>query len=278
MIVEQYWSGIARRLQVESSVLNRLIPHNLERGIQNELSLARVIENFIPPNLAVGSGIIFDHKGRVSRQTDIILFDRSAQPQLLAQTHQVLFPVETVKMAIEVKTRISSEDLNEFAVKKSSIRDLEPSSGFKCPPFGMFAYAFADSDYGRAQDIRNMIDDDLPDLACVIEPGYVIDALGSNHGGFVPLHSRDKENRRIPKTWRQPPNESKGSTALIDGLQHPVFQLGKYSGPRYCGEPGRALLIFCSAMLHLLGDPQHSWISDYMSSQIREILVLDETP
>ena len=275
MIVEDYWAGIARRLEIESGVLNGLIPHNLEKGMQNELSLARMLEKLVPPSIGVGSGLVFDHLGGFSKQMDIVLFDKSAQPQLMAQTTQVLFPVETVKALIEVKTSLTANDIqSDFPSKKASVAKLKPLDGYEIPRVGLFGYSFADSNYGRAEELTSLKEHEAPDIACVIDPGFTIAADGL--AGFVPLiDATDESNGHVESRWMRPPADEKVSDVLIDGIHHPVYMLGKYTGKRFVGDPGRALLIFCMNLLELIGqDGQYAWIREYARTTMRALQAL----
>src|SRR5437879_9254003 len=98
-IVEQYWTGVLRRLQAEVENFNRLIEHQGEKGRENESSLARILERLVPTRYGIGSGLLFDAGGKQSRQMDIVVHEQGDEPALLAQTNQVLFPVANVRAA-----------------------------------------------------------------------------------------------------------------------------------------------------------------------------------
>ena len=70
-----------RRAQLESSV-----QHLGLRGRFRELLVAELLQPWLPPYVACGSGMIIDvnNKKRQSTQDDIILFDRSLTPPILA--------------------------------------------------------------------------------------------------------------------------------------------------------------------------------------------------
>lgn len=266
MIVEQYWAGIARRLQIDSGMLNSLVPHNVTKGSQNELTLARMIEHLAPPGIGVGSGILFDHRGTTSSQMDVVLFDTASQPQLLAQTNQVMFPVETVRMVIEVKTALSGEDIfKDFPKKKRTLEELQPVEGFVIPPFGLFAYEFADSDYGRAEDLSGLSAADRPDLGCVVTPGF---SITPDSCGFVPLLS-DEQGGAAPFVQ---PTDPSSSTAHIGGTNYPVYMLGRYRGEKHVGDPGRSLLLFCMSLMSKLDySGSYRWVQAYANSTINTV-------
>jgi hypothetical protein len=272
MLVERYWTSVARTLQIEAAGMNGLVPHQAERGRANELTLAQLLENLLPPTIGVGSGVIIDSAGRTSRQTDIILFNKDNQPQLIAQSLQLLFPVEVVYGAIEVKSRLTADDVTDIGLKAKQLRDLRPTDPAEKPFLGVFAYDFGDSDIARAEELVALHDEEAPDLVCVISPGFILER-GVGHG-FVPLHAKDESGHPIGGTWDDP--EGKPSV-LRDGIEHPAFSLVKYArATSHVGDPGRALLLFASALLARLApiSENSSWITNYLSDTAGELLWL----
>lgn len=245
--------------------MNALIPHHGEKGVANELALARIIQNLLPPSVGVGTGLVFDHKGNTSSQTDIVLFDLGQQPRLMAQTNQVMFPIETVRFMIEVKTTLTKKDIEEDYPKKRERLHTLTSNHAHIPPLGLFAYSFADSDFARAKELSDLADGNGPELACVITPGYVR-TLGQS--GFVPLRAREKGTE-----WQAPPEDTDEPTTIVNGTEYPVFMMGKYRGQRFVGDPGRALLMFCLSMLrHLETEGQFDWLDAYTSHDLNAVL------
>ncbi|WP_413229326.1 DUF6602 domain-containing protein [Janibacter melonis] len=110
-IVQDYWRGVAERLQVEANRMNTHGVHRGEIGRANEASLVALISSSIPTGYGVGTGVIFNADGERSNQTDIVIYSQVDQPRILAQTTQTLFPVETVTVAVEVKTTFTKEEV-----------------------------------------------------------------------------------------------------------------------------------------------------------------------
>src|SRR4051794_13121380 len=124
-VVQDYWDGVLQRLRAEVGVFSRLIRHRGEQGRENEAAFARLLTSFVPQRLGVGTGLLIDSKGGSSRQLDIVLFERSDEPAVLAQTNQLLYPVESVVACIEVKTRLSTSEIDDCAAKGASVRMLQ---------------------------------------------------------------------------------------------------------------------------------------------------------
>lgn len=255
-IVEQYWGGVARRLQAEVDVFNRLIGHAAEQGRENELVLVRLLENLIPKRFGVGSGIVIDSAGNRSKQTDIIIYDTADQPTVMSQTNQLLFPVEVVHSVIEVKTNLTASDLGDCAEKKSSIAALKVGGGAARPDFLLLAYEAWASVKTVTEHLHAMGKENAPDAVCVVSPGILAGMPASHLGdgsfnvGLVPLHQRDESGARQRATWTILDTPPKGAVFTYEGAAYPVTR-SPVKGFIAC-EPGRAILLFCEALLRSL--------------------------
>jgi hypothetical protein len=274
-IIEQYWTGVTQRLQVEADVFNSLVRHNGEMGRANEISLMNVLSSMLPSSLGVGTGVIFDHEGNRSSQTDIILFDRAKHPQILAQTTQLLFPVETVVMALEVKTTLTPGLVEEFAEKKRSFNSLGDSRpGVEKATFGIFGFDCSGAVASIAKTVCEQVKAERPDITCVINPG-IVGSAGSSVPfvpELVPLHAIDATGEKIAGSWRE---VTKAESAYLeeDRSIYPLTALKAYGRTYYAGEPGRALLLFCDLLLADLagrGYIDHHWLANYLPQLAKE--------
>ena len=279
-VVEDYWNGAVRRLQAEVDVFNRLIGHAAEQGRENELSLARVLESLIPRRLGLGGGMIIDSVDGRSTQTDIIVYDLADQPTLMAQTSQMIFPVEVVQAAVEVKTTLTAQELSDCGKKRERLHTLKPQGGSVIPPFAVLAYEAWASPKTVAEHLLALPETQRPDLLCVLSPGVVAgDAATAQPGtypvGLVPLHERDPEGARLQGRW-WPIETAPPSAAIVEsGSTYPVTHV---SGRKpIVGEPGRALLLFCDSLLNLLaarGAIPTPVLSHYLTPVARELYPL----
>ena len=273
--VEEYWSGVSQRLQVEADVLNRLVGHNGEFGRANELSLAQLLTNLLPASVGVGTGVVIDSKGNRSAQSDIIVYDKSMQPQILAQSTQLLFPVETTVAVIEVKTSINGEAVNDVGAKAEKLRGLSDSRRGAVPPaFVLFGYTCTGAPATRASELEALPKQRQPDLVCVVKPGMVARHRPASEPlsmQFVPLHSR-VNGLRVGRTWKRP-DDSERTYALINGSVFPIARFAANAKDRYVFDPGRALLLFCNDVLETLatrGKSGSNWLTNYLPGAASE--------
>lgn len=254
-VVEEYWSGVTAQLQVEAEVLNRLISHNGEMGRANELSLAGILERLLPPNLAVGTGIVFDSEGRESGQCDLVIFDRHKTPQLLAQSGVILHPVDTVAMVIEVKTTLNADECADVVKKARAISSLKPTVE-SSPAVVLFAFGTSLSAYTSSAHLEQAAGE-APGLksACVLNPGLVShrDENGDLKVRAVPVHQREADGRRKSREWAKGEKQARNQLHG-DGL-YPVESLGaNFRKDLVLLEPGRALLLHSLDLLQILHD------------------------
>ena len=132
---------------------NRLIAHQATKSGENEVSLARVPERLVPRRYGIGFGLLIDRDGRSSKQMDIVVFDQADEPALMAQTNQVLLPVENVRFCIEVKTRLDKDEIVDAEEKRQSIHELSAPDGH--PPLALVAYFSSQQVPTAAKHLRN---------------------------------------------------------------------------------------------------------------------------
>lgn len=274
-IVEQYWGGVLQRLRAEVDVFARLVQHMGERGRMNELALARLLESFVPDRIGVGTGVLFDAADSQSAQTDVVLFDRANQPAIMAQTTQVLFPVEVVTACVEVKTTLTSGDVEDCIKKRKRLYELAPAkaSASRHPPFVVLAY---DASFASAQAVIDSFArdiDHLPDLLCVLDVGLI----GGRHPPIA----------EASKPWRSGLALScspEGDGYLeVDPMMERVEVDGRmvavvdHNGGHFAADPGRALLLFADALAQMSADhidAPSPILSAYLSDRMRDLAIL----
>lgn len=280
-VVEQYWGGVLRRLRAEVDVFARLVHHMGERGRMNELALARLLEGFVPERIGVGTGVLFDTADRQGPQTDVVLFDGANQPAVMAQTTQVMFPVEVAAACVEVKTTLQSSDVADCLTKRRRLYELQPvvEDGVPDghPPFVVLSY---DSGLASAQatiDSFGRERDHLPDLLCVLDVGLVAGRADVIAGG-------------APHEWAcglalaQETVDAGGWSYLeVDPQLERVEVTGElvavvdHDGRHHAADPGRALLLFADALARLVAErvlAPAPVISHYLTDRVRALTPL----
>lgn len=283
--VETYWSGVVQRLQSEVQFMNRLVPHRGEQGRANELTLHTLLASLLPQSVAVGSGIVIDSAGSASGQCDAILYDASRQPRFMAQTTQMLFPLETVLAVIEVKTTLDDAELEKVAASQRKLRSLQTLADAPPPPFYLLAYGAGLLPQSLMDKFKAIPVEERPEFSCILATATIGERLddGSFRAGVAALHRSDESGNRMSNHWEEPPpyvmGDPRSGIFVRAGMTYPVTRLaGKAGSARVVCEPGRALLLFAQRILKDLerrGAIEKSYFANYLTPLAHEQLSLD---
>lgn len=104
-----------------------LLPHQGEKGKEVENALKIFIKEHFPKRFDAVSGFILDNKDQVSQQTDVIIYDMNSCPTLATYDDNVIVPSDNVAAVVEVKSNLTSSDIQDAAEKISRIKSLAKS-------------------------------------------------------------------------------------------------------------------------------------------------------
>ena len=90
-------------------------------GSARESSVRARLEQVMPPGVGVGTGFVIDSYGRTSRQIDVVLYERELCPVYRLNDQVDYFPCEGVFAVGEVKSQISSDDIDDVFEKIESV-------------------------------------------------------------------------------------------------------------------------------------------------------------
>ena len=119
-----YFSALADICATMERQIAKIVPHMGERGRLLEDVFRDVLRRMLPGRFAIGSGIMINSEGATSSQTDIIIYDTQFNSQILTEYSGVLFPIECVYAAIEVKETLKANDIRKIVADINKIRDL----------------------------------------------------------------------------------------------------------------------------------------------------------
>jgi hypothetical protein len=103
---------------------NRLY-HPGEYGEYREDLLKKFLHLYVPERFGISSGFIITSKGDISKQCDVIIYDKTYTPKIQNIENQRFFPIETVLGVGEVKSTINSiGELNKYLQKLSLVKTL----------------------------------------------------------------------------------------------------------------------------------------------------------
>ncbi len=183
------------------------------RGRFREILVDRLLRPWLPPYCGIGTGSIIDSDGRTRQlsEDDLVVYDREILPQLLLSERDGLFPVESVLEKIEVKSRLSREELRRALRAAQELHELRmlPPQRSTAPVqviCGLFAYG-SDVEGDELARFRDCMDElGIPGAAppvrifCVVGKGTWFTAASDQPGfepGWVLAQPRDDHNEVI---------------------------------------------------------------------------------
>ncbi len=100
-------------------------------GSIREIALKNIFRPILTDVADIGSGKITDHRGHLSKETDVIIYSKDINPPILYDTKNDLgiFPAETCLYAIEVKSKSNSAEIQDAIEKAQLIKEMEYTSG-----------------------------------------------------------------------------------------------------------------------------------------------------
>ncbi len=93
--------------------------HGGGRGALREEALRLFLSKHLPTRFGVGTGQVVHPSNLMSKQCDIVIYDRLNTPRLMPDETHSLFPVESVLAVIEVKSRLNASDVADAFINPS---------------------------------------------------------------------------------------------------------------------------------------------------------------
>ncbi len=113
--------------------IRQSVPHAGEIGDLVERYFRNQLLEVLPEKVGVSNGFVVDSQGSVSRQMDIILYDRLSTPRIFASNGSQLFPVESTYACGEIKTDMDSTKLVDCFEKCLSYKRLVRAAYYPQP-------------------------------------------------------------------------------------------------------------------------------------------------
>src|SRR5690625_5765269 len=114
------------------------IEHNTTKGNLRETLLIEFFKKLIPPSLSISSGFICDCYGKISNQTDFIVYDKSILPSIFLDKNISMILCESVYLTAEIKTTLRKKDLKQISETREKLNTLKLANNPNLPPIDDF--------------------------------------------------------------------------------------------------------------------------------------------
>lgn len=128
--IQKLFTALDEEMRLKLSSKIDEIYHPTAKGDEAELNWIGLLRTYLPERYTVDSGFVVDHKGNISEQIDIIIYDRHFTPFIFRGENVVYIPAEGVYSVLEVKPHFDKKNY-EYAIKKlKSVKALKRTSAF----------------------------------------------------------------------------------------------------------------------------------------------------
>jgi hypothetical protein len=119
--------GVASRVRqlLEQYEESKVIQHDTTKGSLREAYLKQFLAEFVPYPFMLRSGFVTDCRGQtISPQIDLLVFDKTSIPGFALNEFVTIVPLETVRLAIEVKSVLRASDIAQIKRQQEAIRGM----------------------------------------------------------------------------------------------------------------------------------------------------------
>jgi hypothetical protein len=124
LVVARIASAV-REARAAASVANKVV-----KGEIREILIRDLFRPLLPADIGVGHGqIVSAVDGKVSTEQDIVIYNRRLLPPILYEGSLGMFPLECVLATVEVKSRLTQDELRDVDKKAGALFDFQYQSG-----------------------------------------------------------------------------------------------------------------------------------------------------
>jgi hypothetical protein len=91
------------------------IEHRGEKGGFREAFVKSLLNQFLPVQFGIGSGVVVDINGCQSPQIDIVIYDKRRLPPIFERDGSGVYPIDSVVRVVEVKSVVNPAAVAQFS-------------------------------------------------------------------------------------------------------------------------------------------------------------------
>jgi hypothetical protein len=122
--IDELFKLAAEGLKSEFEKIRKEVQHYPTSGQEGEELLIKFLNNHLPRRFFATSGFVIDSENKVSKQSDVLIYDAENSAVYRAGKNQIL-PADSVAAVIEVKAKLNKSELEDAAKKVASVKSLK---------------------------------------------------------------------------------------------------------------------------------------------------------
>ncbi|WP_347039248.1 DUF6602 domain-containing protein [Glutamicibacter halophytocola] len=258
--VQRYWNAVSNILRIESQEIAGLVNHIGTRGTADENSIIDVLGKVLPPSTRISGGEVIDSDGRISAQMDALVLSNTSHPILFGQTpDELIFPVESVLLAVEVKGNLSKVDVQQDIVEKVRKHHALNIAQHLRPVFAVFAHEATSHPRTVAKWFYELPEDARPEFFLVNDAAL-----------FGILDPNSTDGYQIVMPFAPKAGESNSmQLSQLGGLEAAFWRpMNSPLGEQVRVDHGTGMLLFIKAVLDVLsarGYADVAWLERYLN-------------
>jgi hypothetical protein len=126
--VTKLFGSLQKQMEARFETVRGSVPHAGTMGAAAEHNWLGLLNDYLPARYRADSAFVVDHRGQLSLQIDVVIYDRQYSPLLFHQDNMLYVPAESVYAVFDSKHELTSRTLREAGQKAESVRRLKRTS------------------------------------------------------------------------------------------------------------------------------------------------------
>lgn len=122
--------NVGQKMRADFESARVTLTHPGQKGTAFEGAVKTFFRKYLPDRLGIASGQVVDSNGAISKQLDVIIYDKDKAPILYDSNEVQIVPVECVYAVVEVKARLDVSDLDSIYKNMMSVKSLKKTAYF----------------------------------------------------------------------------------------------------------------------------------------------------
>jgi hypothetical protein len=126
--VSELFLSLQKQMAAKLETSRGFVPHDPTKGAAAEQNWLGVLNDYLPERYRADSAFVVDHRGQLSEQIDVVVYDRQYSPLIFKQDGVRYVPAESVYAVFDVKQEMRRPAIEQAAEKAESVRRLKRTS------------------------------------------------------------------------------------------------------------------------------------------------------